>query len=206
MTTSTTSHGIAARCVSVDRRGPLHHVLIRHPGTDRFVTWSTSGEGEVQRHIDDATALLAAFVDLGLAHERARREVQGHLEPLTDKDRHDLAATLIELRAERDSARARCAQWEQEASETYGRLCRALDLPEGTTTGEIVNRARLFRLEAEVRHEAIILPRPSDLPWVPARHDHDRHDDDDGDCAGFGSGSGYGSGSGSGDGSGDCVG
>ena len=74
MTASTTAQAIAARCVSVDRRGPLHHVLIRYPGTDRFVTWSTSGEGEVQRHLDDATALLAAFVDLGLAHERARRE------------------------------------------------------------------------------------------------------------------------------------
>lgn len=189
MTASTTAQAIAARCVRVERRGVFRHVIVRQPGTDRSYVWATTGEGEVQRHVDDAVSLLAAFVDLGLAHERARREAQGHLEPLTDKDRHDLAATLIELRAERDSARARCAQWEQEASETYGQLCRALDLPEGTTTGEIVNRARLLRSAAE----AATLPRPSDFPWLPLKfprpetclglRDHDRHDDDDGDPA-----------------------
>jgi hypothetical protein len=59
------------------------------------------------------------------------------LAPLTDGDRHQIAATLLELRA-------RVAELESAADADYARLCRALDLPPGTTFGECLNRARLL--------------------------------------------------------------
>lgn len=63
------------------------------------------------------------------------------LAPLTDGDRHQIAATLLELRA-------RVAELESAADADYARLCRALDLPPGTTFGECLNRARLLLTEA----------------------------------------------------------
>jgi len=45
--------------------------------------------------------MLAPFIDLGMARGRAEGS---RLEPLTDQDRHQIAAELLELRAERDKA------------------------------------------------------------------------------------------------------
>ena len=217
---------LAATCVQVEARGVLRHVRIVPPGTDpaHSLPWATCSEAEVRRHVADAVRMLAPFVDLGLARGRA---TPGTLAPLTDRDRHDLAAILLELCAERDRARSvadlarrerdeavrMATSWEREnedlgqqiqtlrarvtslesaADADYARLCRALDLPPGTTFGECLNRARLLtaaRAPATPSAEppgAYFGALADPALWVHAPRevapvDHDRHDDDDGD-------------------------
>ena len=63
---------LAAPCVVVVDRGPWHHVRIVPPGTDpdHSLHWATASAADLRRHYDAALAMVAAFVDLGLARAR----------------------------------------------------------------------------------------------------------------------------------------
>ena len=72
MTASPTAVELARACVMVVESGIWHHVRIVPPGTDPkdSVHWITVTADLAAQHVDAAVAVLAPFVDLGLARGR----------------------------------------------------------------------------------------------------------------------------------------
>lgn len=70
---SPTALELARACVITIYAGAMRHVRIVPPGTDprHSVLWITVPAELVARHVEEAVATLAPFVDLGMARGRA---------------------------------------------------------------------------------------------------------------------------------------
>lgn len=73
MTASNEALSLARPCVRITPRGFHYHVTVHAPGSSVEVTWAVHDrEDRARGAADDATRLLATFVDLGLARGRLR--------------------------------------------------------------------------------------------------------------------------------------
>lgn len=72
MTASPTAMELAAACVYVEEAGPWHHIRIVPPGQEphRAIHWTSATAEDLPRQRAAVVAMLAPFVDLGMARGR----------------------------------------------------------------------------------------------------------------------------------------
>ena len=72
MTASPTAVELAAACVCVEEAGPWHHIRIVPPGQEphQAIHWTSATAEDLPRQRAAVVAMLAPFVDLGMARGR----------------------------------------------------------------------------------------------------------------------------------------